>query len=417
VKIDVARETGAARLRLEGRLDREGSEQLSYTFDTLLQAGIRTVTLDLAGVTYVSTAGTRVLKRWREELAVLRGKLHLSELPAAVEEFLADAGWGPASETSGPGRSSAADHRRSTWYSAADLASSGHYEMSSCAPAGTLVCRLHGNPGRLTEAPFREEDCNVVPLPVGTFGIGLGAIGSSYEGCAGRIGELLAVDGHVAYFPSDGARMADYVVGSERVTPRAVLASGLTCEGGFAKLLRFSTQPESQSVPLSELATTGLNAVGGGLAGMVIAGETAGLAGARLRRSPAGGATGVQFEVPDVRDWLSFAPQRTYPMATALIAGVVARSPKGPLAGWLRPLEGTEGLFGHFHAAVFSYHALPQRTVELGSLVAALFENHQLRDVLHLVSDNRGAAGVAESALLRGVGWVAPITDVVEARP
>jgi hypothetical protein len=54
--------------------------------------------------------------------------------------------------------------------------------------------------------------------------------------------------------------------------------------------------------------------------------------------------------------------------------------------------------------------------VELGALVAGLFENHQLRDVLHLVSDNRGAAGVAESSLLRGVGWVAPITEVVEAR-
>jgi len=417
VKIDVARETGAARLQLGGRLDREGAEQLSYTLETLLQGGIRTVTLDLSGVTYVSTAGTRVLKRWREELAVLRGKLHLSEPPPAVQEFLTDAGWGPASEAGGAGRTSGVDLRQSSWYSASDLARSGHYELSACTPAGTLVCRLRGNPGRLTEAPFRKEDCSVVALPVGSFGIGLGAIGSSYEGCHGRIGELIAVDGNVAYFPSDGARMADYVVGGERVTPRAVLASGLTCEGGFAKLVRFSTQPDSESVPLSELATTGLSAVGGGIAGMIIVGETAGLAGARLRKSPAGGAAPLRFEVPDVRDWLSFAPQRTYPMATALIAGVVARAPKEPLATWLRQLEGTDGLFGHFHAAVFTYHPLPQRTVELSTLLGGLFENHQLRDVLHLVSDNRGSAGVAESSLLRGVGWVAPITEVAEVGP
>jgi hypothetical protein len=67
---------------------------------------------------------------------------------------------------------------------------------------------------------------------------------------------------------------------------------------------------------------------------------------------------------------------------------------------------------GHFHAAVFAYHPLPQRTVELPSLLKGIFANHQLRDVLHLVWDDRGEAGVAESALLRGVAWVAPITEV-----
>jgi hypothetical protein len=69
-------------------------------------------------------------------------------------------------------------------------------------------------------------------------------------------------------------------------------------------------------------------------------------------------------------------------------------------------------LYGHFHAAVFSYRPLPQRTVELGALVRRLFKDHQLRDVLHLVWDDRWEVGVGESALVRGVGWVAPITQV-----
>ena len=117
-----------------------------------------------------------------------------------------------------------------------------------------------------------------------------------------------------------------------------MLASGLTCEGGFSKLVRFSPQPEADSVPLSELAAVCLEATGGKVAGMVIAGETAGLAGARLRQSPAGQGPPLRFEVPAVREWLSFAPERTYSVTTALIAGVVARAPKGPLAAHLRPL-------------------------------------------------------------------------------
>jgi hypothetical protein len=50
--------------------------------------------------------------------------------------------------------------------------------------------------------------------------------------------------------------------------------------------------------------------------------------------------------------------------------------------------------------------------VELGTLLRRLFKEHELRDVLHLVWDDRGEDGVGESALLRGVGWVAPITQV-----
>ena len=120
----------------------------------------------------------------------------------------------------------------------------------------------------------------------------------------------------------------------------------------------------------------------------------------------------MRFEVPAVREWLSFAPERTHAMTTTVIAGVVARAPEGPLAAYLRPLGGIRGLFGHLHAMVFSYHPVPQRTVELPVLLRGLFASHQLRDVLHLIWDDRGEAGVGESALLRGVAWVGPIARV-----
>ena len=98
-------------------------------------------------------------------------------------------------------------------------------------------------------------------------------------------------------------------------------------------------------------------------------------------------------------------------MTTTLIAGVVARSAGGPLAAHLRPHGPTERLLGHFHAAVFSYHPLPQRTVELDALVRGLFANQQLLDVVHLLWDDRADGAVPESALVRGVGWLAPITQ------
>jgi anti-anti-sigma factor len=403
------REGGSALLLLEGRLDREWAEHLSGALEDLVRTGARSLRIDLAKVTYVSSAATRVLTRWRQELAQLRGDLRLVSVSPEVKAGFQVVGWDPDVDGPATGRS---DIRRSSWHARADLDRTGIYELSACTPPRTLNCRLRGDPDRLTRIPPGPDVCSPVAFPESVFGFGLGAIGVSFADCRDQMGELVAAAECVAYFPTGGARMADYLVGSGRVAPQAVLATGLTCEGGFSQLIRFSTRPDADGVPLSEVAAIGLEAAGGRLAGLVIAGETVGLCGARRRRSPADDGPAIRFEVPEVRDWLSFAPERTHPMTTSIVVGVVAQSPEGPLTAHLRPLGDGGALQGHFHAAVFSYHALPQRTVELPALLRRLFANHQLRDVLHLVWDDRGAEGVSESALLRGVVWAAPITEV-----
>ncbi len=414
MKIEVAREGGSAVLRLEGRLDREGAEHLSDTLEALLQEGARSLSLDFSGVTYASSAAPKVLARWQQELAVLRGEVRLTSLPPAVQELFALAGLGSGVPGIGRPGSGPVDLRQSSWQSRADFETSGQYELTSSVTQGTLTCHLHGDPDQLTRTSFGPDECSVVALTDGGFSLGLGAIGGSSQECHERFGELVAVEGCIAYFPTDGAVAADYLVGGGPVVPRAVLASGLSCEGGFSHLVRFTLRPEAEEIPLSELAGIGLDAVGGRVAGLVIVGETAGLSGARLRGSPLGVAAPERFELSALREWLLFAPERTHARTTTVIAGVVARAPAGPIAAHLRPLAGTgpKTLYGHFHAAVFSYHPVPQRTVELTAVVRGLFANHQLRDVLHLVWDDRGDAGVGESALVRGVGWVGPITQV-----
>jgi anti-anti-sigma factor len=407
VKIDVARDGDSAGLRLEGRLDREAAEHLSHTLETLVQEGVRRMAVDLTRVSYVSSAATRVLARWQEELAVLRGEVRLAPTPPeAVRGMLITAGWDPRFEAGSPPGASAL--RQSTWYSRSGSITRGHYQMAACVPEGSMICRLHGRPEGLGPAAIGPEHCTVVAFASDTLGLGLGAIGRAYEDCSARFGELVGAAGCVACFPTDGARMADYLLDAGAEPPMAVLASGLTCQGGFSRMVRFSTQADADAVPVSELSGVCLEAVGGEAVALVIAGETAGLSGARLRRSPAGAP--VQFEIPAVRDWVSFAPERTYAAGTALIVGVVARRPQPALAAHLRPLGESGTLFGHLHAVVFSYRPLPQRTVELADLLKGLFEQHELRDVLHLVWDDRGESAVTESALLRGVGWVAPIT-------
>jgi hypothetical protein len=154
---------------------------------------------------------------------------------------------------------------------------------------------------------------------------------------------------------------------------------------------------------------------GGDAAGVVAAAEAAELVTAVLRRSPASLSQPLGFEADEMREWLAFSPERATAQRTALIAGVVARQPPEPLAGFLRPLGASGRLVGHFHAMAFGYRPLPQRTVSLRALVEKLFETQPLRTVGHLVFDDRGPDGAGENALVRGLCWTAPIASVADA--
>src|SRR5688572_26997080 len=222
MRIDATRTGGSASLHLEGRLDREAAERLSDTLEDLLQEGVRSLRIDFSRVTYASTAVTRVLARWHQELAVLRGAVELRPLSPAVEELLADAGW---SEGVPPATGSldGAIERQSSWHARTDFAASGQYELSAAAPDGGLGCRVLGDPQAMTRSALGPEDCVATSLPANGFAIGVGAIGSGSATCHERLGELIAVSGCAAYFPSDGARMADYLLGTPGKPPAAVV--------------------------------------------------------------------------------------------------------------------------------------------------------------------------------------------------
>jgi hypothetical protein len=47
--------------------------------------------------------------------------------------------------------------------------------------------------------------------------------------------------------------------------------------------------------------------------------------------------------------------------------------------------------------------------IELNETVAGLFEPDQLLGVMHLLNDDRGAAGAGESEFVTGACWIGPI--------
>ena len=147
---------------------------------------------------------------------------------------------------------------------------------------------------------------------------------------------------------------------------------------------------------------------------MVLAGESAGLVGAALRRSPVGLPAGSDlFAHPEVRDWLSLTPEPEHSRSTALVVGVATREAGPALEPFVRPLLGASApapeLQGHFHAAVVPYRPLPGGAVELAETVSHLLEPGRIETILHLLGDSRPILGAGESTFTRGVIWYVPL--------
>ncbi len=379
----------SALVRLTGRLDGEWSRHLADTLDELLRDGLRSVVLDMSQVDYISTPGVQVLGQRYRDFSLLRGELRVASPSPAVLQALTDAGLldqllllpGDERVAGGAGRPSALMARPASeftgdaWHVPSATGPAGQYEISRRHLAGELACRVVGRPAGLT-AGLREEDCRTISFTSSTFGLGIGAIGETFDETSLRFGELIGVAGTVAYLPTDGALVPDYLSATAHSAPAAVLGSGLVFDGTVY-------QPD----PVPDPAGRGQRAARPSsrgwrwphsteeVAGLVVAAEATELVTTALRRSPAAADAPTALDAAAMREWLAFSPERTLARRAVVIAGVVARQPPAALAGFLRPLNPSNDLVGHFHAMVFPYRPVPQRAVALRAIMEKLVES------------------------------------------
>jgi anti-anti-sigma factor len=305
MRISSAHDGGLAVVRLAGRLDGESAEQLSETLDRLLRDGRRSVLLDMSEVSYLSSPGIHVLQRAGQEFSSLRGELRIGVASPPVLSALGHSEC--QSPTSKP--------------------FSGSYEVSARDRDGVLTCRRYGRAEGVVRGGVGAEEAALLQFPESTFGLGIGALGTDRTDCSLRFGELVPAAGAVAYLPTEASQqVVDFELGLSG-PPQAVLGSALVCEGSFAQLARFSTQPDAEAVPLAELARVGLDAAQSDTVGIVMLTETAGLVGAWLRRSPANAVPAIGFDVQGARGWLGTTPEPIHDGATSLVVGIASRAP------------------------------------------------------------------------------------------
>lgn len=400
-------------LQVTGRLDSHWADHLTRHLDERVRGGQHRITLDLAGIDYISSMGIRVLVNFHKKLKAIDGHFAIERPSEPVGKVLQMAGLlallAPAPAADPHAAVAAVD---APVRSRALSSASSHGEVFDLGGSG-MAFRVQGQPEMLDGCRFTAADCRTLALPLSTVGLGLGALGNDFEACRGHFGEFMAVAGAVVSQPGNGSNSCDYLSAEGDYVPQIQSLFSLVCEGRFSHLVRFEPLEATRPTGLTELAETALSLSGAPAACIVIAAESAGLIGASLRRSPAAGPDhDAPFGFPAMRDWLSFSTERLDAGSMVVAAGVVADGARCPeaLRPFLRPLGASGGLIGHVHGVPFRYKPLAKGLIDLQRSLKPLFDSESAQAVLHLLCDDRDPEHIEESRFLRGACWVAPLT-------
>ena len=396
----------AVELVVRGRLDAECAGELKHAVAAELRQGFQAITLDLLAVPFLSSAGIRVLFDIQRTTRAAGGDCRITVVSDPVRKVL------ELTRLDGilmqPATSAPAVAPPVTREAGAPDVECGTARLLRPVPplAAPLIVRRHGTPAALRGAGGGSER---VPLPAHTFALGIGAVADDTP-AERTAGEMLAAGGALYHRSPQPFAAVDYLLGAGDLVAAADLITGLSWEGIPRGHAAFEPAGDATAVAVDDLAAALLRAAAADALVVVIAGEVQGLVAAELIR-PLAEATAADHPRIGTRDaavrWLCFSREPVHAGRTAVIVGVVTRTPAGPLAELVAPL-GPTGIQGHLHAVVFPHRPLRRAADDLATVIADLTASEPVA-VVHLMADDRPVLGTGVSGLVRGCCWFAPL--------
>jgi anti-anti-sigma factor len=395
------------RIELRGRLDAAWSNSVSKTLQDSVHGGSHRIALDLSQVSYLSSAGIRVLVILAKNLKAVGGSFRLINPSPSVSDVLRLVGFQQLLDTF---NSSAAiqkptlkEHKNSE--SRSVKIGENDFDIYTVNLDSVQQGLVIGDVENKLVADLKH----VVAMPVNndTWVIGQGVLGAA-DFTESSFGELLAVSGLAITLPGDDPAHPDWMQHEADLVPEVSLLHGLKGVGEFRYLMRFGEIPETAPIRLSDLAKAAMELCVSDMVSFVILAETAHLIGAAAQVSHKAYSDEF-FDFPAIREHLLFTAEPAYADDTCLIVGLIARNPQRPLATQLRPMANDSDLFMHAHASVVPFIPVRKGFIDLSESLQKLMVTQTIRGVLHLLNDDREGIGAGESFLRRGALWCAPI--------
>lgn len=402
-KLDIRKTVSGKKslLEISGRLDANSSGLLDDTVNALIREGIYDLELDLGKVTYLSSLGIRVLVAQYKNLGRIGGSLTLGVLSDPVKEVLRMVGMVDMFQQK-PVKAKVTE----------PSAPSGIVEDGfrfDRENSGTVKMKLsvHGESGFARRSGYTEKDNLLIKGDGKSFALGLGAIGTGFEDCKSRYGEFLMLGEAVTYMPADQSSIPDYALSSGEYIPEINALFAITAHGEFADRIIFESAGGGVSIPLHQLMEVIFRLTGYSRMAVLMAAESDGLIGMRLRKSPVEDMS--LLELPGLADNLFFTTEPAYPRMLTVSFGYFEKGSPAGTVPWIRPLGSASSIGGHFHTAVFPYQPLRKSQPDHSEIIRSLFGTSEVCDILHLLNDTREINGLGDSRFKNGICWIGQI--------
>ncbi|MDV2482012.1 STAS domain-containing protein [Methanoculleus sp. Wushi-C6] len=257
------RRDGILTFVMRGRLDGYGASRLSDALQASLQDDDRSIVFDLAGVSYLSSAGIRVLLAAKKRLKERSGTLALAGMQEYPRNVLDMAGVTQIFSFY-PGVEEAVSACRRSQDSLSVINEIARTPVVRDGVAYTIEpvstrsssLRVTGCLDKMLRARLTEGDIRAIPFSDLHYSLGIGALGEGVAETLPLLGEMITLHGSVVWLPTDGNATPDFFTPVKETGELAIYSGyNVALEGPFHEIVTIDAGDKG-SIALSDVYRT-----------------------------------------------------------------------------------------------------------------------------------------------------------------
>ena len=376
-------------LEIQGRIDGLTAADLKRAVDQEAVDGRRNLVLDFKHVTYMSSAGLRIILQSHKTLKQIGGELTLVSVPPSIMEVFNISGMAGFLRILPDLKNLlTASKTREDAVEVIEVNLDGiKFEWRKASThKGKLF--TFGSAEKLMRSAYAPADQVVFKPAEIAYGAGLGALGEDYHDFKSLFGESVVIGHHFFSYPAVPRPVVDYAYFAQQSQHSLNFLYGFGFNGEFTRILRFDVS--NNPLTVRELINAAGKVVENGLFGVVILGISGGIHGMHLKKSPILENQPKDGEILDAENfaqWMNFSLESEEINKTIVACGIVVKT------------QGTAGFdFGttlpehggmHLHAAIFENGLWSNNIVEFEDELQRVLKEFEPQKVLHLLPDSK----------------------------
>lgn len=376
-------------LEIHGRIDGLTSAELKRRCDQEAVDGNRKLILDFTSVTYMSSAGLRVILLTHKSLTTIGGSLTLVAVPPSIMEVFRVSGMIQVLQILPELKSLLTGEQRDE--GAAEIMDIVLNEIKfewrkGCSNPGYLFSL--GNADKLPESMYSEEDAVSIRSSEIAFGAGVGALGADYAEFDSLFGESIVIGHHFFSYPAVPRPVIDYTYYKAESDDRLNFLFGFGFTGEFSRILRFDVG--SENISLDTLLKAAGKLAETDVFGVVFLAKSGGIDWMHLRKTPVFRnrlPDGTLFDKAHFGEWMRFSLEPEDHHKTLLGCGIVTKN-KDRSAEKVRSLFPAEGNM-HFHALILQNGLWSNNILDFEEELQRVAKDFEAEKVVHLLPASR----------------------------